>query len=66
MTNSFPTLLSRFNELVKESPSVKSIQADLDKIKEEAKNNSSLTGRQASAVIDRVNNYVVGKYGKNR
>jgi hypothetical protein len=66
MTDSFPTLISRFGKLVENNPPVKSIQKELDDIKEAAKNNSSLTSKQVSAVIDRVNNYLVGKYSKNK
>jgi hypothetical protein len=66
MTDLFPTLISKFGKLVENNPPVKSIQKELDEIKEAAKNNSLLTGRQSSAVIDRVNNYVAGRYGKSK
>ena len=63
ITTPFQEFLSRFNNLIKESPAPQKVKEDLNKLKEDAKNSKELTYWQMDAIIKRCSNYLLGKYG---
>lgn len=60
------TMISTFNELVKESPSIESVREDLLQLRDMAKNNNLLNFRQTEAIVARCENYLAGKYGNTK
>lgn len=62
----FTILLRAFNGLVADQPPVDKIKAELDAIKQQAERSPELNSRQKDAIIDRVNHYISGVYGKTK
>ena len=60
----FKELLKEFNDLVKERPKAETIKLKLLEIKAKAtdKDADYFTVRQRAAIVDRVDNYINGKY----
>lgn len=61
LNNPFQRLLTRFNSLVASNPSPKSIEKDLQAIREEAAK-ANLSYRQADAINARIDNYLNNDY----
>jgi len=62
----FSYMLMEFNELVSDMPPISKIDEQLFKLREAASINHELNSRQKDAIIDRVDNYLKGEYGKSK
>ena len=66
--NVFVPILNRFNKLIDSAPSVEKVKTELLTLKADAINatKDALTSRQTAAIVDRVNYYLKGEYGKSK
>jgi hypothetical protein len=62
----FTILIRAFNALVESEPPVDKIKADLEDIKKQADSSPELNHRQKDAIIDRIDHYLAGTYGKTK
>lgn len=60
----FSFMLKTFNDLIKDSPTAKSVEKDLTELKDVAVASAELNLRQKEAVMARCDSYMDGSYGK--